>query len=422
MLFTECPQCYQELKAKSYDTYSLLEEVESIIFRLVTEISPYEPRLNIQEDKVESIVDLVQRYSQQHGMLQMQVANLTALINEILHQKVMQLQEIIRRLETVSTPVFIQALAAEELMNRIIEEFLVSRQEINLLADLYIPTISQHLTNINSSHTVSMEVLQSLTSQVELLSTQANHISGLILELQYVVSMSLRAVEAIDILNRNTQEVTTFIHYNLTSIHQNVNSLMEQLQYFEMSLMQINIHVKDQKNSIPNISSSEGLLVLRGNLSTVQNTITDIEDEITEKQNEVYLLRDTLTNYSIRVDSLTQDISEYKSQTARFEEHAQTASNLTTNANNDIQQKLSEAEEVLENLQTYTNDTFEVARRANEALDSVTQISETASNAIETTTAIQQNVSEVMSIVQDAMDKANNAENITSVAQMVSFH
>lgn len=369
---------------------------------------------------MERIVDLVQMHSQQHGMLLMQVTYLTTKINETLLQQVLELEERIRTLERVSTPVFIQALASEELMNRTIKEFLLAQEAIDSLGDFYIPNISLSLSNFSSSRTISMEILQSLTLQAELLTTQANEISELVLELQHSASMSLEAVEDIDILNESTEELTIALYHNLTYIQQNVNSLTQRLHYFEMSLMQINIRIEDLRNNIPNISSSDELGILHGNLSAALDTITDIEGQLPEKRSELHLLQDTLANYSDRVDSLTRNISIYKNETTSFEENAQIAINVTINAVHNVRQKLSEAMAVLENLQNYRNDTFEVERRANEALESVTQIRETANNAIETTTVIQQNVSALMDIVQEAMEKANDADNITKIAQMVS--
>lgn len=369
---------------------------------------------------MERIADLVQMHSQQYDMLQMQVAYLTTKINETMLQQLLQLEERIMILERVSTPVFIQALASEELMNRIIKEFLVAQQAIDILGDFHIPNITLSVSNINSSHTISMEVLQSLTSQAELLTTQANEISDLVLELQHIASMSLARVEDIDILSENTEELTISLYHNLIYIRQYVNSLTQRLRYFEMSLMEINIHIEDLRNDIPDIPSAETLGTLHANLSTALDTITNIDGQLTEKRSELYLLQDTLADYSVTVDSLTRNLSRHKNETASFEEYAQRSINITTNAIDNVKQKLSEAVEVLENLQSYKNDTFEVERRANEALESVTQIRETADYAIDTTTEIQQNVSALLDIVQEAMDKANNAENITKIAQMVS--
>ena len=189
---TECPQCYQDLEARVWSTSTILNTTQHTLFNLFIETSPYKPRLDALQDEVDSITNSSLMNSELHYSLQMQVAILTSMVNETLREEVRKLETTIQMLKTISTPVFIQALASEELMNRTINDFILVQQEsqIDLLAD-YISNISQSLSTLNISHTLSTGILQSLTSQVQLLSTQAQQISYLVSELQSIASMMI---------------------------------------------------------------------------------------------------------------------------------------------------------------------------------------------------------------------------------------
>jgi chromosome segregation ATPase len=350
-----------------------------------------------------------------HRTLQIQVALLTSIINGTLRQELTKLEATIQILKTTSTPVFIQALASEELMNRTINDFLLVQQEsqVDLLAD-YVSNITQSLSTLNISHSLSTETLQSLTSQVQLLYTQAQQISELVSELQSIASMTLGSIEEIRSLSGDTIILTVSLQQNLTYIQQNVYSLRQQIKYFAMDIMQINIHIQ-----IPTVPSSNEVTMLLGNLSTSQHNIADLEDQLTEKQTDLQLLGDNLVESEIKTDSLLQDISNISYEIANLKNRAQEAKNTTMTTRDDIQWKISEAGEVLVNLQNYNNDTFEVARRANAALQSVAEITTDAINVMNTTSSIQQNVSEVIDILHEAMNVANAAENVTVAAYMV---
>lgn len=420
LLITDCPQCYQELEVRVLNTSVVLETTETILFNLIIETSPYEPRIEANQNKVDDIVDSAQMYNQQHNMLLMQVANLTIVINETLQQEVMELQTTIQTLKTTSTPVLIQALAAEELMNRTIEEFLMAQQEINLLAEFYLPTINQFLSAVSSSLLVNTPTLQSLTTQVQLLSSQANQTLELVSELQSIALMSVATVDEIDSLNEDTLCMITSLQQNLTYIQQNMLSLVQQLRYFAVEIMLIGVHIKEQSESIPSIPSSEEVSMLHGNLSNTEHTIDALQNQQFEKRRKLSPLQDNLTESRIKIDSQMHELSNFRNQTTSLEDRTQYANNRTVSALNSVKQTTSEAEQVLVNLKNYNDDTFEVGRRANEALESVADITNTANSAIEATAAIQRNVSEVMDMVQEAMDKANDAKNITYAAQVVS--
>ena len=413
--FTECPQCYQDLEARVASISTALNTTESTLFNLFIETSPYKPRLDAIQSEVDSITSSSLMSSVLHRTLQMQVALLTSIINGTLQQELTKLEATIQILKTTSTPVFIQALASEELMNRTINDFLLVQQEsqVDLLAD-YVSNITQSLSTLNVSHSLSTETLQSLTSQVQLLYTQAQQISELVSELQSIASMTLGSIEEIRSLSGDTIILTVSLQQNLTYIQQNVYSLRQQIKYFAMDIMQINIHIQ-----IPTVPSSNEVTMLLGNLSTSQHNIADLEDQLTEKQTDLQLLGDNLVESEIKTDSLLQDISNISYEIANLKNRAQEAKNTTMTTRDDIQWKISEAGEVLVNLKNYNNDTFEVARRANAALQSVAEITTDAINVMNTTSSIQQNVSEVIDILHEAMNVANAAENVTVAAYMV---
>ena len=413
--FTECPQCYQDLEARVASISTALNTTESTLFNLFIETSPYKPRLDAIQGEVDSITSSSLMSSVLHRTLQMQVALLTSIINGTLRQELTKLEATIQILKTTSTPVFIQALASEELMNRTINDFLLVQQEsqVDLLAD-YVSNITQSLSTLNVSHSLSTETLQSLTSQVQLLYTQAQQISELVSELQSIASVTLGSIEEIRSLSGDTIILTVSLQQNLTYIQQNVYSLRQQIKYFAMDIMQINIHIQ-----IPTVPSSNELTMLLGNLSTSQHNIADLEDQLTEKQTDLQLLGDNLVESEIKTDYLLQDISNISYEIANLNNRAQEAKNITMTTRDDIEWKISEAGEVLVNLKNYNNDTFEVARRANAALQSVAEITTDAINVMNTTNSIQQNVSEVIDILHEAMDVANTAENVTVAAYMV---
>ena len=403
------------------NTTATVDTTESILFNLLIETSPYEPRLEDQQSEVQDIVESAQSLSQQHDILQMQVDDLTNAIEMALLQDVAQLDSTLQTLKIVSTPVFVLALAAEELMNRTIEQFLTAEEEINLLRDFYIPNINQSVSAISNSRSVSREALQALMSQVQLLSDQENMISEQVGELQSLASMALQTAEGIDSQHENTKEVAASLQQNLTSIEEAVISLTQQLDAFMLEIMQIHVRTQEQRNNLPSIPSAAEIDVLSNDVSTTQNDISMLENTLSDKQSELNLLHQNLNQNRVEVDSLTQDISDLTGEAESLADRAQEAGNRSATAVEGAQRRINEAEQVLDILQDYSSDTFEVARRANEALELVEEIAASASYTIATASAIQENVSDIMEVVDDAMDKTDEAENIADRIEMVSY-
>ena len=395
---------------------------ETILFNLLIESSPYEPRRNDIQRDVSNIAATGQMLSAQHYKLQMQVVYLTTAVNETLRQEVMHLDTTLEVLKTTSTPVFLQALAAEELMNRTIVEFQAAQEEIAVLVEFYIPNITESLSAINSSHIIGTEALQSLTSQLSLLSIQANHISDLVFELQYIINASVITVDDIAALNDDIFAVTVSLQHNVTYIQHNVYLLVQQVRHISLEIMQINTRISELSRDVPQVPSLDELSELQENLSNTQGNITQIANQLKLKPADLYYLQDILSASRRKVDAMSQILSDLNMRTTAAERYAQQASDRTMSTLKRVQQKLTEAEGVLLNLQNYSDNTFAVAQRANEALITVTEIIVDARVAVETATAIRQNVSVVSDIVEDAVHHTISAENITQAADRVSPH
>ena len=417
---TECPQCYQELEERADSTSAEHDRVESSLFNLLIEASPYDPRLNNLRDDVRDIASLGQMYSQRHDELQEQVVYLTTAVNETLRRDISQLDASLQLLKTISTPVFIQALAAEELMNRTITEFQMARDEIAKLVEFYIPNITLSLSAINGSHIVTSEALETLRHQVQLLSMQAYQIHHLVAELLSSTNTYLLAVDDIQSFHEQTQDIASVLQQNLSYIEYSVNTLTQRVRFISLEIMQVYAAIREQMGALPTIPSPDTIEELTVNLTSSKNITESLTQQVVAKEGELSDLQEIIAGREEEVDSLLETLSEFYNQTATLEERVQTIGNLTRDTANNVEQKISLAEEVLENLRNISNNTFEVGRRASRALSSVGELTTETNAVLDSVAAIQQNVSELLNTVQEASQNTDNAENITQSALTVS--
>ena len=413
---TECPQCYQELEERADSTSAEHDRVESSLFNLLIEASPYDPRLNDLRDDVRDIASLGQMYSERHE----QVVYLTTAVNETLRRDISQLDASLQLLKTISTPVFIQALAAEELMNRTITEFQMARDEIAKLVEFYIPNITLSLSAINDSHTVTSEALETLRHQVQLLSMQAYQIHHLVAELLSSTNTSLLAVDDIQSFHEQTQDLASVLQQNLSYIEYSVNTLTQRVRIISLEIMQVYAAIREQIDALPTIPSPDTIEELTVNLTSSKNITESLNQQVVAKEGELSDLQEIVAGREEEVDSLLETLSEFYKQTATLEDRVQTIGNLTRDTANKVEQKISLAEEVLENLRNISNDTFEVGMRASQALGSVGELTTETNAVLDSVAAIQQNVSELLNTVQEASQNTDNAENITQSALTVS--
>ena len=410
---TECPQCYQELEERADSTSAEHDRVESSLFNLLIEASPYDPRLNDLRDDVRDIASLGQMYSERHDELQEQVVYLTTAVNETLRRDISQLDASLQLLKTISTPVFIQALAAEELMNRTITEFQMARDEIAKLVEFYIPNITLSLSAINDSHIVTSEALETLRHQVQLLSMQAYQIHHLVAELLSSTNTSLLAVDDIQSFHEQTQDIASVLQQNLSYIEYSVNTLTQRVRIISLEIMQVYAAIGEQMDALPTIPSPDTIKELTVNLNSSKNITESLNQQVVAKEGELSDLQEIVAGREEEVDSLLETLSEFYNQTTTLEDRVQTIGNLTRDTANKVEQKISLAEEVLENLRKISNDTFEVGRRASRALSSVGELTTETNAVLDSVAAIQQNVSELLNTVQEASQNTDNAENIT---------
>ena len=395
--------------------------VESSLFNLLIETSPYDPRLQEEQEDVQEIADLGQIYIQQHGQLQVQVAYLTTVVNEILREDITELEANLDLLKTTSTPVFIQALASEELMNRTIAEFQMAQDEITRLVEFYITNITQSLSAINYSHSLTMEALESLTSQLQLLNTWASEISLLVSELISVTNALVATVHDIQTFNVEIQSVASILQHNLTYVQHHVNSLTQLVRRISIDIMELTVSIREQMDTIPDIPSPSYIEELQASLSSSQSTVEPINNRLGMKGADISRLHDAVSEKEREVNSLTELLQEFDNQAEDLENHVKITDNMTMTTVTDLERKIYQAGVVLENLQNFSNDTFKVARRANEALSSAEGLTSEADIVLESVAAIEQNESELRLTLQDAIHNTYDADNITRDAAAVSI-
>ena len=397
------------------------DQVESSLFNLLIETSLYDPRLQEEQEDVQEIADLGQVYIQQHSQLQVQVAYLTTVVNEILREDITELEANLDLLKTTSTPVFIQALASEELMNRTITEFQMAQDEITRLVEFYITNITQSLSAINDSHSLAMEALESLTSQLQLLNTRASEISLLVSELISVTNALVATVHDIQTLNVEIQSVASILQHNMTYVQHHVNSLTQLVRRISIDIMELTVSIGEQMDTIPDIPSPSYIEELQASLSSSQSTVEPINNRLGMKVADISHLHDAVSEKEREVDSLTELLQEFGNQAQDLEDHVKITDNMTMTTVTDVERKMYEAEIVLENLQHFSIDTFEVARRANEALSSAEGLTSEADIVLESVAAIEKNVSELRLTLHDAIHNTYDADNITRDTAAVSI-
>ena len=305
-------------------------------------------------------------------------------------------------------------------MNQTITEFKMARDEIAKLVEFYIPNITLSLSAINDSHTVTSEALQTLRHQVKLLSMQAYQIHHLVAELLSSTNTSLLAVDDIQSLHEQTQDLASVLQQNLSYIEYSVNTLTQRVRMISLEIMQVYAAIREQMGALPTIPSPDTIEELTVNLTSSKNITESLTQQVVAKEGELSDLQEIVAGREEEVDSLLETLSEFYNQTTTLEDRVQTIGNLTRDTANNVEQKISLAEEVLENLRNINNDTFEVGRRASRALSSVGEFTTEANAVLDSVAAIQQNVSELLNTVQEASQNTDNAENITQSALTVS--
>jgi hypothetical protein len=392
---------------------------ETALFNLLIENSPYDPRLSDLRDDVDEIADLSRAYTQLHNELQERVVYLTTLVNENLHQDIAQLEAKLELLKTTSTPVFIQALAAEELMNRTIREFYRAQVEIVLLANFYVPNITHSLSTINSSHSLTTEALEALVTQLQALTSLVEPLSDLVTEIVSVTNASLAVADDAGILSKDTLSVANTIQQNVSNIWYKLYSLMQKVNNITMEIIQMTAIITEYRNTTPTIPFTDTIEELRANLSSFQYTISHLSKQLRDKETDLSYLQDIIEENAHEVDSQFHSISELANGILVVEDYLQNASNATTAFVNSVEYKLPLAQQVLDNLENFSDDTFQVAQRANEALNSVSEITAQANIIILSSSAIQQNASQITDILEVVMGSTNTAENISSSSEMI---
>ena len=417
----ECPQCYRELQTLFYNTSFMHNGIESSLFNVLVKVSPYDSRLQEEQEDVEDIAQLGQIYTEHQSQLKAEVVRLTALVNNVLSEDLTELQENLDFLKTTSTPVFIQALVFEELTNRTIAEFLMTQNEITKLIEFYIPNITQSLSAINNSHSLTTDALESLIFQLQLLTTQTSDITLLVSELMSITNSALVTAYDIQALNENIEDVTNIIQENLTYIQHCVNSLSQLVRVISMNILDFSVSIMEQVDYLPNTPSLSSIQELQTALSSSQSTAEHINIQLSMKKADISHLWNAVTKKEREVDSFSYKLQEFSSQTRDLEEQVQTTNNMTMAAVNDAEYKIHQAGVVLENLQNFSDDTFEVGRRANEALSSVEGLTTEANTVLENVAAVQQNVSEMRLTLHNVTGNTYDADNITGDAQMVGI-
>ena len=395
---------------------ALGNQTENDLSNLQNKISPYEHRYNVESTLVQYVNDDVEELSETHSAFQDRTRDLTFAINVTLRNRVIQVNTTLYMLKTITTPVFVLALSAEELMNRTIDGLRDAQNTISLLANISM-NISHSASAANNSHSRSGEAIQALTLQSQQLSVQANTLSELVTELKNLTTTALSSTNEISIQISIAEVLAEYLQQNFSSLEQSIASLDLQLQT-EIDMM--NVSLRLLKDNIPgDVTSETYIKILNENFSSLQDNISLFQSEILYKQSQVANFKQNVYEIMQKINSLTQNLTNLRSIILQLNNHSQVLYSRAETAVQNVLREIHDAEQVSMVLQNYSENLHEVARAAEEALESLQDIFDIARHAIVTTTVINNNVLYIADTVDQAMGQVNEAKNITQQAMTV---
>ena len=418
----ECPQCYQELLALVTETATLLDSTESILLDLFIETSPYEPRLNTYKRTVQALVDTTQELTQRHTLLLSQMEQLTLAINVTLKADAVSLRAALDRLKATSTPVFVLAHSAEELMNRTIQVYYLGNAILPNLTTIFIPGIQRSVSAITSYLSLSRNALQMLQDQLQQTSNETTNLSQTVETLISLASSVLSIATEIDYQHNDIETEIISLQLNLTLLEQVADFLSPVLDGQALKISEIGALIEQQKQNLPVVPSTSELDTLIGNLSRAHYSIAALQSNLSLKHDQIIMLQHTLSHSQGEVDSLVQEISDLTSDVIELVTRTEDAYTMVSTVSYAVQSTIEDAEQAVATLQNFSANSLEVRRAANAALKSALEITNTATYAIETAKSLQNNVSEIINTVEVAMDHTKEAENITLDSEMVCLY
>lgn len=408
-LHTECPECYQELQAQADVIRESLNRTSNRIFTLSLMLSPFEPRLHDSENMVQSARDEAENISDMHNRLLNQFQSLAELLSVSLRSQVVRINNSLILLQASSTPVFVLASTAEELMNRTIQELTAAIEISNTIATQDLPMVQASVELVVNSSIDGISAATELEEQVMLLSTQLVQLQHLTDTIALLSSQAIDRAQQIQILHANTTDMLNLLQASFSTAQTSISSLAQQLQSLSgtisSTMTQINLGITNLGSlSVPQLDD------LLTNASMTSDYANSIANETNNQSSQLAELQNVLDSSQQKTESLVSSLSMLSESVSSFESESRDALNISSEVQGIVEDAINNAEFILTQLQSFRNESFEVANAATEALELVHTINDTAATALSAASQIQQTVGESVENISIAKTLATQTD------------
>ena len=391
------------------------------VFELSNMSSPFEERLLQNQSAVERTLTDAQQLQYQHMRLVDQFSILSSSIADMLTIQLIQINNSLTILQGASTPVFVLALTAEELMNRTIQEILAASGVMNTISTVILPSAHDSVAIVNNSFLIANSTALSLEAQISLLSSQVVQLANLSDAIATISILFLTDTQSLQELHDDTSSTITDLQSNITFAQTSVSTLMPQLAQLATSISTLVTCISQQLQSlvsIPPIYEVNGTL---SNVTTTASYANTLMAESIIQSNRLAGLTESIDSNRQVITPLLQQISIINGSVSALMLQTENADALSSLAANLTETAINNARLVLTNLRNFSEDTFAVSNAANDALLSIGMIYATATIALNKSRDIENNVELLRQNVSLTKTLAEQITNQTQQAELVSY-
>ena len=384
-----CPDCYQQLQMYANITRNTLDVINTMVSQLSVMSSPFEDRLLQNQSEVQTTLTSAQQFEVQHTQF---VNQFNILSTSMLTMQLMQINTSLATLQVTSTPVFVLARTAEELMNRTIEEILAASEVVNTLSTIILPSAQESAALVSNNSVVANSTAMSLQTQFSLLTSQVIQLENLSDSIAAISMPFLTDTQNLQELHDDTRSTIMDLQNNITFAQNAISTLMPQLTSLAMSVSRLVTCVDEQLQNLASIPPINEVNSTLSNVSTTASYANTLMNESTMQSNRLAELTASIGLNRQLIAPLLQQISVINDNVTNLLSQTENADAVTSVAVNMTEAAINNTRFVLTNLQNFSDDTLAVSSAANNALSSIGMIYATVTNALNQAREIESNI------------------------------
>ena len=389
-----------------------METTDARIANLSTMVSPFDSRLNQTQNQVLSAVTDAQELTNEHERLNTLFTDLSNSIQSLSTQLV-QLDTSLKILQSSSTPVFVLAQTAEELMNRTIQELNLAQEVVDEIATDILPAIQNSADSIQNSSVVGRMTANELDEYVATLSSQVDQLLNITNSIALISTSAILGAEELISLHTDNQRAVSDLQQNQTSAQEALSFLMTELYTLTSAIASTTNQIRLEFEDLAMVPSEAGLNDLLTNASNTEGYANSLAGEVSHQDSRLSELARDLNESRLKVDSILQQVSNLGENISNLGSDSDDAHQRTSDTVSATEVVIKEAEMILNNLQNFSVDSFDIGETATETLQLVRMINISAADALSTARNIEETVERSMRNIATAKAVAIQAQNIS---------